>query len=148
MTVTELKGFDRENIILFLYVLAFAIVNFALYYFTLESGFSPGVAEILVLFLYPSGAFLYGYVTCDGIRSFFAGILSYASFILTIMLVTNILNDFKELNYLLLFVGYHLILLLFIGLIGFFASKRQRFSYIISFILGGLWILVVFAGIN
>jgi|GEM_PF-985763 len=147
MTVTELKSFDRKNIILFCYVLAFAIVNFALYYVTLESGLFSGVAEILVLFLYPSGAFLYGYVTCDGIRSFFAGILSYASFILTVMLVTSILNDFKELNYLFLFVGYHLILLLFIGLIGFFASKRQRFSYIISCILAGLWFLVFFAGI-
>jgi len=148
MTVAELKGFNRKNIILFSYVLAFAIVNVALYYFTRESGFFPGVAEVLVLFLYPSGAFLYGYVTGDGIRSLFAGTLSYASFILTVMLVTSISNDFKELNYLLLFVGYHLILLLFVGLIGFFASKRQKFSYIISFILVGLWILIFFSGIT
>lgn len=144
----ELRIFEKKNIILFSYVIAFVFLNVALYYLTCCGGFVSGLAEILFLLLYPLGAFLYGNTTGDGVRSFIAGTLSYASFILMIMLTTDISKDFIELGYLSSFIGYHLILLVVIGLIGFFASRRKRNSYLISCILAGVWILTLISGIS
>lgn len=147
MMVTGISVPDRKNLILLFYVSAFAIINFVLYSFSHENWVFLGVIELLILFLFPFGAFIYGYVTRDRLRSFFAGTLSYVSFILVAMLTSDVQSLF-EMNYLFLFVGYHLTLLLIIGLIGFFASKKETSFRVIGFILSVLWILIFLSGVR
>lgn len=144
----KLTGSDRENIILIFYVSIFAIANIILYFLRPESGFIAGTVEIIVVFMYPFAAFIYGHFTADSTRSFLAGTCSYASFIVVNIIATGLPDIANEPGYLPLYIGYHLTNLILIGFIGFLASKRQRFLDLFSIILVVLWFVVLFSGIS
>lgn len=133
---------DRKNLILLFYVAIFALLAAALYFFRGEAGFVHGAVEILVILLFPLGALAYGYLTGDRVRSVLAASLSYVPFILMAALATGprtISEDAK-------FAGYHLALLLVLGLTGYCASSRQTPIRTLALILAALWVLVFLAG--
>lgn len=133
---------DRKNLILLFYVAAFALLGAALYFFRGEAGFVHGAVEIFVILLFPLGALAYGYVTGDRVRSVLAAALSYASFVLMAALATGLQTISEDPK----FAGYHLALLLVVGLTGYCASQKQTPFRIFALILSILWILVFLAG--
>lgn len=137
---------NRKNTILFFYVLIFAIVCSALWYFRHENWFFLGIVEILLVFIFPLGALCYGYKTGDSLRSFLAGTLTYGFFILLIL--SDFQNQLWDSTYLLLFAGYHISLLLCAGLIGLLASMKEKLPRSVAVMLSVLWILIFLSGIN
>lgn len=137
----------RKNLILFLYVCAFVILDAALYLLRDGASFIHGAAEILVVFLFPFGAFVYGYATGDRVRSVLAGTLSYASFLVAAF-AAGIQPMLENPNNPALFAGYHLTLLIVAGLIGCFASNKRTLFRILALVLAVLWITIFFLGIE
>jgi hypothetical protein len=133
---------DRKNLILLFYVAIFALLAAALYFFRGEPGFVHSVVEILVILLLPSGALAYGYVTGDRVRSVLAATLSYVPLVLMAALATGPRTIFEDPK----FAGYHLALLLVLGLTGYCASSKQTLIRTFALILSALWILVFFTG--
>jgi len=137
---------NRKDIILFFYVLFFAIVCSTLWFFRHENWFFLGIVEIILIFIFPFGALCYGYKTGDSLRSFLAGTLTYGFIILLIL--SDFQNQFWDSNYLLLFAGYHISLLFCAGLIGLLASMKEKLPRSVAVILSVLWILIFLSGIN
>ncbi|WP_067047838.1 hypothetical protein [Methanofollis ethanolicus] len=133
---------DRKNLILLFYVAAFALLAAALYFFRGEGGSAHGVVEIFVILLFPLGALAYGYLTGDRARSALAATLSYVPLVLAAALATGIQTIFEDPK----FAGYHLALLLVLGLTGYCASSKQTLIRTFALILSALWILVFFTG--
>jgi len=145
MTGTDSPG--RKDLVLFLYVCAFVILDAALYSLRDGASFIHGAAEIFAVFLFPFGAFVYGYATGDRVQSFLAGALSYASF-LAAAFATGIQHMFEDPNYPVLFAGYHLTLLIVAGLIGCFASNRRMLFRVLALVLAVLWVMIFARGIE
>ncbi|MFA5395743.1 MAG: hypothetical protein WC346_07015 [Methanogenium sp.] len=131
---------ERKNGLLLLYLLGFAILITGLYVYP--------VLGIVVLFAYPAGALLFGYATGDATRSSLAGSLSYLVFVLMILFSPDFVVHTLNPEYLFRFAGYHLILLLFLGVIGGVASKKESLPRILALLLAGLWILLFLSGIS
>lgn len=131
---------EKKNVFLVLYLLGFALFSVVLRIYPPSS--------ILVLFLYPVGALLFGYATNDSIRAFFAGILSYAFLPLMILLSPGFEGAALSPSYLLWFAAYHLILLFIPGLIGYLASKKERIPLVLALALSALWPVLILSGIS
>jgi len=141
------KLFEKNNILLFSYILFFAVLCIVYYLLSMENSFYSGISGILLVILYPTGVFFYGYKTGDRFRAPLSGIVSYAFLIFLILLSANF-HDFLNLSHLLLFTGYNLMLLICLGLIGFLASGKEKLQLIIAGILSVIWILIFISGIS
>ena len=131
---------ERKNVLLVVYLLSFVIFAAALYVYP--------VLGILVLFMYPAGALLFGYVTGDAIRTVLAGTLSYVFIILLILLSLGMMGFHQNLIFPFRFAGYHLTLLFVLGVIGWMASKEEKLPRILALPLSVLWVLLFLSGIS
>lgn len=131
------KFFDKKTPF-FIISFFFAVFSFAYYFLSSKNSFYSGIIGIILIILYPVGAFFYGYKTGDRFRSPLAGIVSYTFLILFISLLVNFQNPLSS-GYLLLFAGYHLALLICLGIIGFLASGREKLHLIAAGILSVIW---------
>ncbi len=139
--------FDRKNLILISSLSFFAILCIVYFYLSSINSFYSGFTGIFLIVLYPIGAFFYGYQTGDKFRAPLFGIISYAFFILLIILSGNFQDHLSQ-NYLLLFTGYHLTLLICLGFIGYIASQNKKIMLIIAGILCIIWFLIFLSGIS
>jgi len=131
---------ERKNALLVVYLLGFAIFSAALYVYP--------VLGILVLFMYPAGALLFGYVTGDAIRTVLAGTLSYVFIILIILFSLGMTGFHQTIISPFRFAGYHLTLLFVLGVIGWMASKEEKLPRILALPLSALWVLLFLSGIS
>ena len=131
---------ERKNVLLLVYLLSFAIFAAALYVYP--------VLGILVLFMYPAGALLFGYVTGDAIRTVLAGTLSYVFIILIILFSLGMTGFHQTIISPFRFAGYHLTLLFVLGVIGWMASKEEKLPRILALPLSALWVLLFLSGIS
>jgi len=131
---------ERKNGLLILYLLGFAILTGALYVYP--------VIAVIVLFAYPAGALLFGYMTGDSIRAFLAGTFSYVFFILIIVLSPGFVTYPMDFAYLFRFAGYHLVLPVILGVIGWMASRKESLPRILALPLSALWVLLFLSGIS
>lgn len=131
---------ERKDVLLVLYLLGFAILTAAMYVYP--------VLAFIMLFGYPSGAMLFGCLTGDSIRAFLAGTFSYVFLVLLILLSPGFAMYPMDTAYLARFTGYHLILPLCLGLIGWMASKKESLPRILALPLAALWILLFLSGIS
>ena len=139
--------FDRKNLILISSLCFFAILCIVYFHLSSKNSFYSGFIGIFLIILYPTGAFFYGYQTGDKFRAPLFGIISYAFLILLIILSGNFQDHLSQ-NYLLLFTGYHMTLLICLGFIGYIASQKEKMQMIISGILCIIWILIFLSGIS
>ena len=140
---------ELDILLLALYVVGFAIVGRVLYFCSAdERWFCLGILSSIVVLLVPVGAFVFGSVTRDYLRAFFAGALSYASLVTVIVIVSG-LNRFQGgSSYLYQFVGYHAALVVLAGLIGLCAARRTVSFYLTGIALCIAWLWLFFTGIS
>ena len=131
---------ERKNVLLFLYLFGFAILTGALYVYP--------VLAVIVIFAYPTGALLFGYVTGDSIRAVLAGTLSYVFIILIILLSLGMTGFHQTIISPFRFAGYHLTLLFVLGVIGWMASGKESLPRILALPLSALWVLLFLSGIS
>ena len=131
---------ERKNTLLVLYLLGFAILTVGTYAYP--------ILAVILLFAYPAGAMLFGYVTRDSIRAVLAGTLSYVFIILIILLSLGMAGFHQTIISPFRFAGYHLTLLFVLGVIGWMASKKERLPRILALPLAVLWVLLFFSGIS
>ncbi|WP_048150149.1 hypothetical protein [Methanolacinia paynteri] len=139
--------FERKNIIFISYISFFAFFCLIYYILSSKGSFYSGIAGIFLIISYPVGTFLYGYKTGDRFRAPLAGIVSYAFLIL--FAVSSIsFQDSLNIDNIILFVGYHLVLLIGLGMIGFLASGKEKMYQAVAGLLSIAWILFFLSGIS
>ncbi|MDE4907992.1 hypothetical protein L0665_05140 [Methanogenium marinum] len=131
---------ERKNGLFVLYLLGFAILTVGTYAYP--------ILAVILLFAYPAGALLFGYMTGDSIRAFIAGFFSYVFFILIILLSPGFATYPMDTAYLIRFAGYHLVLPFILGVIGWMSSKKENLPRILALPLSVLWVLLFFSGIS
>ena len=131
---------EKKNVLLILYLLGFALLNAALYVYP--------ILAVILLFAYPAGALICGFVTGDAVRAFLAGMLSYMFFFLIILLSLAFANYSMDTAYLVRFTGYHLTLLFVLGMIGWMSAKEENLPRILALPLSVLWVLLFLSGIS
>jgi hypothetical protein len=141
------KFFERKNITFISYISFFAGLCFVYYFLSSKNSFYSGITGIILILLYPVGTFLYGYKTGDRFRAPLAGIISYVFLILFAVLSISFHNP-PGIGNLFLFVGYHLVLLIGLGLIGFLASGKGKLYPAMAGLLSIMWILIFLSGIS
>lgn len=139
--------FDKKNIVFISYISFFAVFCFVYFILSTKGSFYSGIAGISLIILYPIGAFLYGYKTGDRLRAPLAGIVSYAFLILFAVLSISFHNP-PGIGNLFLFAGYHLVLLIGLGMIGFLASGKEKVYQAVAGLLSIAWILIFLSGIS
>jgi hypothetical protein len=139
--------YERKNILFISYISFFAVLCFVYYILSSNDSFYSGITGLVLIILYPVGVFLYGYKTADRFRAPLAGIVSYAFLILFAVLSISFQNP-PGIKNLFLFAGYHLILLICLGLTGYLASGKEKMYQALAGLLSVAWILIFLSGIS